>query len=793
MQIRSLSNMEEKKKASITVFLSLILVLLFSMILTTFEGARLQGAKAYLALLADMAEDSLAAAYYYPLFREYRLFAIDGGAGSEYFSEEALEEKIRIPVSHGIWGQEGGVLSWDALSIELDRYDTLLTENAEGFFKQVREQMLFDGATLLIETWFDPEELGDAAQAGEILLEQEKALSATATVVEEWLGLMEDIDGIKTSEYGLKLDKEGRLQANETFVKQLVPAGEEKLRTLYDQEEVYRAVREKFLDPIAQAEQVEYLLSEVEKLEVSIEDCTEQRADCTEKIMSVRQELAELRQSETENTEKKEESLTERLRQLEQKRERLRVKLSELKKSRDKMVASAEKEYIELHRTIRSVLSKVEHALLLLDRVEEKQQKAQQSVKIYEEFLQEKQEAVSEELMETFEMELNEMKLYLGLTGQGYSIPQMRESLTANRKILQGAELKGFRINSRRETLSEMKRIKREFSGYTAEGLLFQYGEIKAPEIPDGNVFKTLTTLLSGNLLSLVGIEKENRSERRISGTDLASDGETVAKTGVLECMEELAELLQSGEWKLLFGEAAEAVMDKVSMELYCGTEFGSFLKQEEYTKLIYEREYLLFGQKEDEKNLACMTGSLLGMRTLLNLAGMVKNPERMGRVQSIAAGLVGFTGMPVLVSVVKYALLFLWAVEEAFVDVAAIMQGKKPMLIPREERIAAVELFRFSKELILRKAAEIETDAGPGYEEYLSLFSLLKPAKKQAYFALDLIQENIRYRYREEFRIRNAVVGVEADLKAAIRKKYNTGLLPDRVYQQEQGFQFAY
>ena len=57
----------KEEKGSITVFLSLILVLLFSFLLTALETARITGATAYISMIAQLSGESLLAHYYSPL------------------------------------------------------------------------------------------------------------------------------------------------------------------------------------------------------------------------------------------------------------------------------------------------------------------------------------------------------------------------------------------------------------------------------------------------------------------------------------------------------------------------------------------------------------------------------------------------------------------------------------------------------------------------------------------------------------------------------------------------------
>ena len=126
------------RKGSITVFLSLILVLLFSFLMTTLEAARIQGAKAYLSMVSNLAGDSFLAGYYYPLFQDYRLFGVNAGDSEGNFSPETLQEEIQTNVSCGMEGLSGGLLRFRETAVEIKEYTTLL-EDEEAFLFQVRQ------------------------------------------------------------------------------------------------------------------------------------------------------------------------------------------------------------------------------------------------------------------------------------------------------------------------------------------------------------------------------------------------------------------------------------------------------------------------------------------------------------------------------------------------------------------------------------------------------------------------------------------------------------------------------
>ena len=748
-----------KKKGSITVFLSLIMILMFSMILTTLEAARIKGGTAYLSMLAELSEDSLLASYYFPLFKEYRLFAVDAGAGTAYFSETYLKDKLEEKVEYGLTNVSGGLFQWENVSVKPEGYSTLLSEAADGFYAQIKEQAALEGISMLAAELFDAQMLRDVALTGEVYEEQEKALEAASTITGELLRLMELVDGISMSDQGLELDGEGRLQAEEYFIKQLLPVSKDELRGQFENEEIYQTIQGKLLHLPDMAEEVKELIEEAEVLEERLEHYDELLAGS-----------------------KGEE------------RQALRERRDELVEHLDLVWMDAEDQYMIMQQAIEEVSGHLREAASILDVLEEKQEAARLVVSGYERYLEGEKEQLSDELYQVFAEELHTMKLYLGMEEQGYHISVMRRSIATNLRILDKLELSGFSKRRTERMKQEMDRITYGMSGYTTDGLWFTYGEIVAAKTLPGNVWRTLGTLLAGGFLELAGVE--DVSKRALSGEELPSEGRQGQHmvSSVKGSLETVKELLLQGEWELFLSELAEGTIDKAALEVYCAKFFGDCTEPREHTRLKYEREYLVFGKKQDAENLLSAVLSVLAIRLLLLIVDTMKNPERMAQLQGFALGLVGFTGIPMLISAVKYGLLFLWALEEAFVETAAMLQGKRLPVLPGEGTIDFADIFCFSGALVRQKAAGIQDMAqGAGYGEYLALFSLLGPVNRQGYLAMDLIQENIRYRYRDGFRIRNSVIEVTGTVTAVLKKKYDTGLFPERAYRIEHRAECSY
>lgn len=94
------------QKGSITVFFSLVLVLVLSLILTMVESARIQGLETKAIMSADLSEDSLLAEYSTPLWEEYDVLFRNGAGNTGAFDISTLEQEI-LEVNEYNLGQKG--------------------------------------------------------------------------------------------------------------------------------------------------------------------------------------------------------------------------------------------------------------------------------------------------------------------------------------------------------------------------------------------------------------------------------------------------------------------------------------------------------------------------------------------------------------------------------------------------------------------------------------------------------------------------------------------------------------
>ena len=786
-----------KQKGSITVFLSLILILVFSFVLTALEAARIRGATAYVSMLSELAGDSFLASYYYPLFQEYRLFGVDAGDETGFFQERLLEAELQENLLYGAEGFAGGLLKFQNTTLFVSGYETMLSAGEAEFFAQVRNQTALDGLSLALKELFSKELFTEAGVVGEVYRKQEEALAETATVTEELLQLMKLVDGIRMGKQGIVFDKNGRIQTEKSFIKQLVLMDQAEVKATYENDELFRAVSGEFYRADRAAERISRLISEVEDFDADISSLEYQISGLQNRLSS----LKEQRREEWQRLQKEESKEDAKLAQLDKDMEETAEALMEAEATkedyeswRNNTVSEAKEEYRELQRNLDAVESLVEDALDVMDKLERKQKAARIAVIAYEQFLTSKKQVLSDGLYQVFYKELETMKAYAGLEEQGYVTEVMRQSLEANQKLLQEIRPDGFSEWELFRMDSEMNKILFRMKEYTVEGLWFSYGEIKVAEKTGEILTGALAELLTTGILGLVGISEEDLSDRSLNREALPSAGlKTEGIVGdLMSCISEVEQLLQNGSIGEALKIAGNAALDGTVLELYARKYFHSFGEEAPYTKLNYEREYIVFGAEEDKTNLLYTVLYLVAIRTLFSMVMILKQPDRMASLDAISAGVAGFTGAPVLAAVVKYSLLLLWSVEEALIEVSALLQGKRVAVIGMGT-VTFGEIFLCGKSMIASKAQSVPDGAGAEYEDYLTLLSMMKGTQRKAYRIMDLIQENIRYRYRDSFRVRNLVTAISFSTSTELKKQFDTGVFPGSAYHLEKKTECTY
>ncbi len=790
-----------KQKGSITAFLALILTLLFSFVLTTLEAARISAAGSYISMISSMSGDSFLASYYFPLFEQYGLLGVDAGYGTTALLYSRMEETLKEKIVYAADSLQDSMISITEPEITVRGYETLLSGHGKEFLGQIKQQVAYEGFRIALGELFDATILRDSASVGEVYQKQEKVQEEAANTVAELLKLMTLVDGIVTGKQEIKFDSNGRPKTVRTFIKQLAPLSETELRGRFGNEQIFDVLQPLFLYPHTAGNNAKECLkaaveaeTELKQIYASADACEMSKERLTAKQDAVEQEQKEWekRAKEAEKTEE-----TERLQEaiqniercdavifsLHREKKQLETELEELwreaeikKQYYQTMIKKAYVDYEAIRETINAVIPLLKEAEQTVNILENKQNAARASALAYELFLKEKETTLSSKLYEAFQKELESLKLYLGMAEQGYVPAVMRQSLKENQELLTRIALPEFKEENLKTMLQKIEQFMEGIVSYKLEGLWFAYGDVRAGKSTGEHIKDALQQLLSTNICELAGIPEEEISSSKLSKVGLPSSSfeEQPFYENLGKCISQITSNFSKNGIEGIVSMLLGAAGDVLALELYFSEFFSDYQNQQEHTKLMYEREYILFGKESDAGNLTQMVMSLVAFRSLFTMTALLQNTEKMTQISTIAQAAAGVTGIPLLSSIIKYSLLLLWAVEEAFVETAALLKGKRISFFSAEGTVSVTELFRFGRGLVTAKAKGIaDSIIGTAYSDYLLLFSLIESRTKKCYFAMDLIQENIRLRYRDSFRMRNVVTAVSFETNTKLTKTW--------------------
>lgn len=237
----------------------------------------------------------------------------------------------------------------------------------------------------------------------------------------------------------------------------------------------------------------------------------------------------------------------------------------------------------------------------------------------------------------------------------------------------------------------------------------------------------------------------------------------------VFEDGEYLDELIDSS-FVTDFQNALDNMLDKgstkVSLAGYSVMNMDNYLTDNVDGELKYEQEYLIFGGGNDEYNVKKAGWSIFGIRLIANLIYYLTDEEMGEEISSYVSGITGIAKwVTILVVIVKVIL----AVENAIVETAAILVGKKVDFAVSKGSLSVglSELFTFSKSVIASKADNYTgvSNIKLSYEMYLFIFMLMLNEDLLTFRMIDIIEMNMKKLYDSDFFMEDCLVGFSTQM----------------------------
>ena len=829
-------NDQKKKDGTITVLLSLTLFLILAFVLTMLESARIGTAKTFAQRALYQSMDSVLAEYYSPLLEEYHILGYHAGDGGEVEHGSMLADKLKEYMSYTFTPNKGldkfyvreGKELYDITTDSLTLEDLTYLGDYEGklFMHEATEYMKYKKVTDVVEQVLNHFSLLKTPQKVSYVFDKKQKVEQKLVEIDRnMLKLMEYLDGIKTGKNGIETNKRNQIKVQASFVKKLCYGPVTMGKVNINNDAVYSVLQSHYVDPVPILNKMEEGLKEINLIEKREKELEADIINLEQSISSIHDNLYQLNQISPKSKSIKNQIAREeeRLQTVSQSLTNVYQSLNLLTQRKNDWIHTMQFNITTLKNLAEHIIPCINKALPVLEELIGKADQVKFLLKDYEELLHREREGIGQEIYGELVKDLGEMKRYGNEEmGYAYNFTEWRSILVKNKNIV--SQLIAKLEQCERElvlggfaavegTLTDANSI---VSNYSITGLGIDYSTIILDKDDQEDVINHLKSLIEEGLISLV-IDPNVISKQEIGDEVLPS--KTVAfynESGLQFDFLSLIDFLENdkknegaGSFFQEFGndsmtlsavsDGIDLVLKKFLLNGYMIEHFETYetdLTGRKPSALQYEIEYLLSGKTDDKENFQSVVTKIILIRTLLNFVSILGNKEISNEAKIMAASIVGFTGLPALISVIKVVLLIFCALGEALIDTAALLMEKKVPLIKTNSDIIMrlPDLLCLSRPFILEKANDSKdnTRLGVSYVDFLKLFLFLKDNREMTYRAMDIIQENIRLRYEDDFRIQHCLYGFKARATFEIPYRFvNFNFVQKLVSPSEEGYYY--
>jgi hypothetical protein len=644
--------------------------------------------------------------------------------------------------------------------------------------------------------------------------EKLKAEDELAEIDRGILELMELLDGIETSSMGVEITSDGSLQTVAPFIKMVCCVDVTKDNVGINNEKVFEVLKDHYSNPKTTFDSISADMNRVEQILNEITSLKEDKQAAEMTHQQVVEELGALNSKGNRNEENKTqiEALHEQIDATEEAIDQIDNSINGQESSLQIAVSSvrASKDYIL--QIVTGILPKIDKALSAIDKILLETEVAAPMIKEYEEVLASEKEYIDADVYSSLEESLAEIKKYVSANEKGYDFEGMKSILTKDRTVLittqnylaQAEE--DFTAEHYQQANEAFEAAGTALSEYQIGGLTLDYSSLVLDKSGQNTPIEELCNLFTQGLTDLV-MDESSISDSELT-TDYALPSEIAdygeengdwlgelslflensitgqGKTGMDELFETFsAETEMSGNLADGMNEVTEQLLYQEYLKDHFGKYQAEYIGTQEFSDrtdkpstLEYEQEYLLAGKSSDQNNISSVVTRIILLRTVADFTSILGNKSVQAEAKLVAASLVGFTGMPMLISLTQVLILLMWAFAEALLDTCALMIGKEVPILKKSITLQFPDLFLINRKYLQQKALQVpdSKELSISYQDYLRVFLFMSDRNELTYRSMDLMQENIRLRYQqEEFQIINCLYGFETEADYIIGSKF--------------------
>ncbi len=763
-------------KGVITVFFSLTLLVMLSLITTLLESARITASTAMAKTMTGLSAESVLSGYYLPLYEEYQVF---GYWCDETDTKQQLKDEFLKYFRQN--SGEGGWLDFHVSDAKTISTEMLTEKNGMPFQEQVLEYAKYLTAGYAIEEILEALGAMEKTEAAMSVLQRKYEAETVAAQAEgAVLTLAGCVDGFVVTDGFFDKNWLGRIKVRDCFVKKLIPENCGQSNVGVADKQLYERMKGQYKDPIQMLDYIQAMKELSEQLDAELLVWREKQEELT----------AEYEQKKEVDTE------DAQLEQLEKRLQKIAEEIQEKQKNRDSSFLNMEVTYRDLQRMMQETLGAISEAETLLEQIKKEKENAILELESYLQELYGKQGELEPELYEQMCTEAESL-LTDYRTSAGFGIlPDIEaaQRTLANNRICIGAAalyLSGLDLQKAMDNTwkQHMQVAKGQYQAMGVTGLQFEYGCIFEAEEENG--FRKLASELAEYGILAMVLEHPEAVSNAVIADDLRpSAGYTEQGGSVFEV--ELKSLFSgnfdSGILKQL-GMVGKAGLDAMADELlyliylekhfaqwtnFFGEKASESVGQMEGLK--YQKEYILSGKEKDSSNLTAMIMRIFLVRFAMNLTTILSHKELSVQAKGAATAIVGFTGITALVLALQFLIEVIWSAECALTETTALLLGKKCRFVVGKDMLAVgfTELLSFGKSSMQAKAKALSGGGALNkYEDYLRVFLLLQNAELRNLRTMDLVQQTVQLKYDEEFLLKKCMSSFRVKATAEIPYRF--------------------
>ncbi|MBD5088906.1 MAG: hypothetical protein HDT30_08890 [Clostridiales bacterium] len=796
----------EKSKGSITIYLTLIIVVMLALIASFLENARVKVAGYEVKRALKGAMDAELTNYYRPLYEDYGLFFMDKGIDSDSLEFRVIAKEIKGYIENslstkttanvfGITLERQGTDLYQTQIQSLQMNSAIRAVDYEGGLveDEVVQFMKYQVSGELLQKMLNCCKLLDKSESVSLIMNEEsKAEESLEDASKQLLKLIEQVEGLKCKDKGLIFENANKLATTGSFAKQLCGKSITKGNVGIDPQIVYQSLQSKYINGTKKLEEIQELLKELKREHVKQETRKAEEAKKEEERKAKEEEEAKKNKNTAMPTATIKPTVSIKPTDTPKPTNTPKpTKTPEPPYDFSKTVKSVNEKQSELKTVVANSKKKMKEAISTIGKIEKKLETIDSKINKFEETLTEQKKNLSTE--EFKNMNGQEKELRNDVTCLKNAV-RMKEKLSTNLKILESLEGELKKKVKQEETsyTDKLTGIQEQISvlkSYDISSLKFSYKNIKNQNASDPS---SALKNLGSSVLSIVVEDSSKISKKEISNPDYYYKNYKGKSKGLKNI--DTGAVIKGDNAKNIFSDASDvfrqngekskqsSLTNTLIYQAYLNQYFQSYVSKEskfQKTPLKYEQEYILCGKASDKENLQSVIDRILLMRTVTNFSYLLTNTQGKEKAYATAAALVGFTGIEPLIRATQMGILLVWSYEEGLVDVAALLHGSKIPLVKSKSNFMLTysDMLTISKKKIQSKAKELGKNklgvAGISYEQFIDIFLFLENQTQKNYRTMDLIEENMKLRHSKKFSMEDCIYALKVSCNYMLPAKF--------------------